>query len=65
METIIILNKKAKAKLIILAFLWSWGESNSRPNIFLKSFLHVYCCIICRRYTGTTHTNISLSWMVL
>ena len=25
-----------------LKFLWSWRESNPRPNIFPKSFLHAY-----------------------
>src|SRR6266704_4962446 len=36
---------------------WSWGESNSRPNIFSKSFLHAYCYIICRNITGVAPTN--------
>lgn len=28
---------------------WSWRESNPRPNIFVKSFLHAYFIIACRR----------------
>ena len=46
-------------------FLWSWGESNSRPNIFAESFLHAYFFIICRPRTGKEQTNARLSWMVL
>ena len=36
-------------KKLELSLWWSWRESNPRPNIFVKSFLHAYFTIICRQ----------------
>jgi hypothetical protein len=44
---------------------WSWRESNPRPNIFLKSFLHAYFIINCRHKTGNEQTNSVRSCMGL
>lgn len=37
--------KAAMMAAFKLSNLWSWRESNPRPNIFPKSFLHAYFCI--------------------
>lgn len=45
--------------------MWSWRESNPRPNISATVFLHAYSGIACREGTGTGRTDVFRSWMVL
>jgi len=40
---------------------WSWRESNPRPNIFVKSFLHAYSVLLFREATGNKQPITSLA----
>jgi len=58
-------NKKGQNRFFYFALTWRWGDSNSCPNIFFKSFLHAYLFIGCRGWTGKQQTDLSLSCMFL
>jgi hypothetical protein len=60
-------NDKILFHILFLFLLLSWwkrGESNSCPNIFIKSFLHVYFSINCWYIIGAKQTYNILSWIV-
>jgi hypothetical protein len=51
-------------KRIGFYYLWSWRESNPRPNKDTQRFLHVYFVINCRLYAGhkqPTYRLVTLS----
>ena len=54
-------DRQKKSPIIMEDLLWSWRDSNPRPNIFAVSFLHAYSGINCRAFTGTGQTNEGLS----
>ena len=41
-------------------FLWTWGESNSRPNEETIRFLHAYLCLSFSSISKTKATNLYL-----
>ncbi len=43
-----------------LTFLWRWADSNRRPNIASKCFLHAYSVIGCRERTAGRHAILNL-----
>jgi len=44
--------------------LWSWRESNSRPNKESKRFLHVYCFLIVGKGKGKHNLTPTVSSLV-
>ena len=46
-------------------FLWSWRESNPRPNKEQTGFLHAYLVIGFRAKQGNKHPKLCLSFFIL
>ena len=62
--TTYLLDEHKKKKLLITSgffFVWSWRESNPRPNEEIISFLHAYLCLIFRVTAEPKPSTITLS----